>query len=202
MSRVRPASPSLPQVYMDLEVSDPSGFTSAAESPPSAPASRPLGRLVFQLRSDLAPKTAENFRVLCAGDHPSLSYMGSIFHRIVPSFIAQGGDIDHQSGHGGRSIYGPTFADEPFLLSHTQRGVLSMANKGPGTNGSQFFITLSPCTQLDGRHVAFGTLISGDTVLDQLESFGTDPSGRPTQRVVVAQCGVLTAADMVPTDGS
>jgi peptidylprolyl isomerase len=156
----------------------------------------PLGELVFELRSDVAPKTAENFRQLCVGQSAkapsgqSLSYKGSSFHRIIPSFMCQGGDFTQGNGTGGWSIYGARFNDENFTLKHNTPGLLSMANAGPNTNGSQFFITTVPCPWLDGKHTVFGKLIQGQDVLKTLESFGSQ-SGKPKAKVTIDDCGEL-----------
>lgn len=150
--------------------------------------------MVFELFSDIVPKTAENFRALCTGEHSSntqkLHYKGSLFHRVIPNFMVQGGDFTRNNGTGGLSIYGEKFRDENFILKHTKKGQLSMANAGPHTNGSQFFITLVPCEWLDGKHVVFGELIEGEDVLDQIAACGTN-SGAPTKKIVIADCGEL-----------
>jgi len=153
----------------------------------------PAGRLTFGLYGDVAPITAENFRALCTGEKgESLNYAGSAFHRIVPGFVAQGGDFTSGDGKGGESIYGGTFADEQFEFGHIERGVLSMANAGPDTNGSQFFITLVDTVDfLDGKHVVFGKLTDGVEVLEQMAAVGTKKSGAVTSPVVITACGEL-----------
>ncbi|KAK8825410.1 hypothetical protein WA538_003106, partial [Blastocystis sp. DL] len=144
---------------------------------------QPAGRITFELFSDIVPKTAENFRCLCTGEKgkgrqgEDLCYKNSIFHRVIPGFMLQGGDITDFNGYGGESIYGTKFADESFVVRHDRAGLLSMANAGPNTNGSQFFITTVPTPHLNGHHVVFGQVIDGMDVVKKIESFGSN-SGR------------------------
>jgi peptidylprolyl isomerase len=157
----------------------------------------PAGRLIFELFADVVPKTAENFRALCTGEKgvgtkgKPLTYKGSSFHRIIPEFMCQGGDFTAGNGTGGESIYGRTFEDENFSLLHDKAGLLSMANAGPNTNGSQFFITTTVTPWLDGKHVVFGALKEGLEVLQVIEARGSR-SGKPSATVVIADCGVVT----------
>uniref|UniRef100_A0A8C1U8B2 Peptidyl-prolyl cis-trans isomerase n=1 Tax=Cyprinus carpio TaxID=7962 RepID=A0A8C1U8B2_CYPCA len=165
-------------VYMDIE--------SGGEA---------FGRMLFELFSDLCPKTCRNFKALCTGEaglsksNLELSYKGSIFHRVVPNGWLQGGDISpERRGTGGESIYGPTFEDENFVVSHNKRGILGMANQGAHSNGSQFYITLQPASWMDHKYVAFGQLVEGTEVLKRLEAVPTY-NERPKQDCKISACG-------------
>ncbi|CDK28333.1 unnamed protein product [Kuraishia capsulata CBS 1993] len=160
------------QVFFDVKVGD-----------------KTLPRIVFKLFDETVPKTAENFRALCTGEK-GYGYKDSIFHRVIPQFMLQGGDITHFNGFGGKSIYGDRFPDENFKLKHDRPFLLSMANAGPNTNGSQFFITTVVTNWLDGAHVVFGEVIEGQDTVKAIEALGSS-SGKPAQEIKIVESGEL-----------
>merc|ERR1712137_668998 len=158
------------------------------------------GRVAFELYSDIVPKTAENFRALCTGEKGEgasgkpLHYKNSGFHRVIKGFMIQGGDFTAGNGTGGESIYGEKFEDENFDLKHDKPFLLSMANAGPGTNGSQFFVTTVNTPHLDGKHVVFGEVISGKSIIRQVENTPVGENDKPEMDAIIEDCGVLDAA--------
>eukprot|EP01069_Polyplicarium_translucidae_P000411 Polyplicarium_translucidae@DN1230_c0_g1_i1.p1 len=168
----------LPRVFMDIKIGD----------------AHPR-RLTFALYEDAVPKTAANFRALCAAqDDDTKKYRGSAFHRVIRGFMAQGGDFTKGDGTGGESIYGEKFDDENFIDKHERRGQLSMANAGPNTNGSQFFLLFGAAPHLDGKHVVFGEVVDGMDVIDGMEAAAGDADEKPAETIVISDCGVVPSA--------
>ena len=180
-SLARPPNTSNPVVFFDLQIGDTS-----------------IGRVTFELFADIVPKTAENFRQLCTGEfrpppeEAPVGYKDSTFHRIIKDFMIQGGDFTNHNGTGGQSIYGHKFEDENFIAKHSGAGLLSMANSGPNTNGSQFFITCAKCDWLDNKHVVFGRVLDGMLAVRKCEQIAVNPqTSKPRLPVVITQCGEM-----------
>merc|ERR1712216_156147 len=173
-----PVNESNTKVYFDLKLSRDRTFER-------------LGRVVIELKEDSCPKTAENFKQLCTGEK-GFGYSGSRFHRVIPNFMCQGGDFTNDNGTGGKSIYGKNFPDENFELPHNGPGILSMANAGPNTNGSQFFLCTVATPFLNGKHTVFGQVVEGYSVVKALESVGSQ-SGAPAYDVFIEKCGIVAS---------
>lgn len=192
--QAKPSNPSNPRVFFDVDIGG-----------------ERVGRIVLELFADIVPKTAENFRALCTGEKgigpttgKPLHFKGCPFHRIIKKFMIQGGDFSNQNGTGGESIYGEKFEDENFHYKHDKEGLLSMANAGSNTNGSQFFITTVPTPHLDGKHVVFGQVMKGMGVAKILENVEVKGE-KPAKLCVIAECGELKEGDdwgIFPKDGS
>lgn len=176
--------PANPKVFFDVK------FTQPMEDKGKKVSKEVHGHIVMELFADVVPRTAENFRALCTGEKgDKMCYRGSTFHRVIKDFMIQGGDFTNHNGTGGRSIYGAKFADENFNLKHTAPMLLSMANAGPNTNGSQFFITTAVTSWLDGKHVVFGKVVQGEDVVRKIESLPTGATDAPRNPVVIVNCG-------------
>ncbi|OMH80590.1 Peptidyl-prolyl cis-trans isomerase D [Zancudomyces culisetae] len=180
MEQVEMLNPKNPRVFLDITVGG-----------------EFVGRILIELYSDKVPKTCDNFKTLCVGNEVSkvsgrqLSFKDSSFHRVIKKFMIQGGDFTAGNGTGGESIYGEKFEDEAFVYNHDKPFLLSMANAGPNTNGSQFFITTVPTPHLDGKHVVFGQVLKGFDVVREIENTKTDSNDRPLKECLISNCGVL-----------
>ena len=182
---VPPQAPITSKVYFDISID-----------------AIPKGRIILGLHGSIVPQTVLNFQSLCEGSTTSksnsstttLTYEQSPFHRIIPQFMIQGGDITHHNGYGGQSIYGSKFPDENFTLRHVGKGILSMANAGPNTNSSQFFICLAKTPHLDGKHTVLGVVLEGWEVVKAIEQCGSR-SGNPSHKVMIVKSGVVKEED-------
>lgn len=145
-----------------------------------------LGKIVIKLYNEVVPITCNNFRTLCV----QKKYINTTFHRVIQDFMIQGGDYTTHDGRGGMSIYGSTFDDENFILKHDQPYLISMANRGPNTNGSQFFITTNHAEHLDNKHVVFGKIISGHNIIDYINNVNTDDNDKPITPIFIHDCGL------------
>ena len=179
MSVQRYSSLENPRVYFDIDIGN-----------------KPAGTVVMQLFKNVVPRTCENFRQLCTGEGgrskvsgKMLTYSGSAFHRVIRGFMAQGGDFTKGNGTGGESIYGTKFADENFILKHDEKYLLSSANAGRNTNGSQFFITFERTPHLDGKHVVFGKVERGQDIIERIQRVPTDANDKPKAIVKIKKCG-------------
>lgn len=187
MAGKTPVFEDVSRVYLDIEIDN-----------------EKAGRIIIHLDFNTTPKTAMNFYQLCTGTKPGLTYKNSIFHRVIPNFMLQGGDFTNHNGTGGKSIYGEKFNDENFHFEHSTPFLLSMANAGPNTNGSQFFITTVECSWLNGKHVVFGGIDGFDknedteskTLVKRIESLGTS-SGKTKKVVKIVDCGVLDKRESI-----
>lgn len=173
-------NPNNPQVFFDLAIGNEGEEDYVKE------------RVVFELFSDV-PKSCENFRALCTGEKEGegLHYKGNKFHRVIKGFMMQGGDTTNGDGTGGNSIYGRKFDDEGIWYPHTHKGILSMANAGPNTNGSQFFICYGPTPHLNNKHIVFGRVIDNYEICEKVEKNKTAPGDKPIKPVQIVDCGEL-----------
>mmetsp|Transcript_35620 Transcript_35620/g.54465 ORF Transcript_35620/g.54465 Transcript_35620/m.54465 type:complete len:301 (-) Transcript_35620:14-916(-) len=181
-----------PQTYFDIVIGK-------DDEPEEA---KDRGRVVFELFNKDVPLTVENFRQLCTSEKEGLTYRGNIFHRVIAGFMAQAGDITQQNGRGGMSIYGERFEDENVWYPHTHKGLLSMANAGPNTNGSQFFLTFCPVPHLNDKHTVFGRVISGYELMEVVEDNKTGAQDKPLRPVTIVDCGELKGEEKMTRESA